>query len=329
MPMQTAYRNIFRLPTVITMIALVALMALLSTIATQAQQDSSGLSAEVDAAAVLDDADGRQVGTVRFLEEESFDTVAVLIQVNQLPPGFHSLYIYDAGNCEVSDQGTFDSAGQRYYSEADQQREPDQQRLTGAMPPILVMEDGSGAMSFRTDRLMIDELFDDDGSAVIIEAGTAQGEVDATEPENNVQRVACGVIQEGDLPQQQPDASSDEQDMAATPMPEGDTGMGEEGIFVVAFVDQTQVTGTSPAGPVRFNIENRDAVDRICELRPANDDTAEPIFSEIVTPGDTVDFESELQDGDYRINCMRPDGTSDETTMGDIQISDDTDNNTN
>jgi Cu-Zn family superoxide dismutase len=41
----------------------------------------------------------------------------------------------------------------------------------GDMPPLLVAEDGTALLKFKTDRFKNSDLLDDDGSAVILHAG--------------------------------------------------------------------------------------------------------------------------------------------------------------
>jgi Cu-Zn family superoxide dismutase len=39
------------------------------------------------------------------------------------------------------------------------------------MPSLLVMEDGTASIRFKTDAFTVEELFDADGSAIIVHAG--------------------------------------------------------------------------------------------------------------------------------------------------------------
>lgn len=103
-----------------------------------------------------------------------------------------------------------------------------------------------------------------------------------------------------------------------------DDGVGEdlEDISIIANDEGLDIVGTGEAGPVRIYIENQGQAERACELRPIDDDTGFPIFTETVAPGGNVRVESQLEGGDYFINCLRSDGTSDETTSGIIQVTD-------
>ncbi len=147
----------------------------------------SGLGFEVDAHVVLTDAEGTRVGSIRFLDEADYGTVAVLVQVNQMPPGFHGFQIHQVGQCDADGETAFESAGENFDLSGDEMNR------SGDMPPILVLQDGTGSMSFRTDRFMTDDLFDEDGSAIIVHENLAfAGDDPGT-------RLACGVIAEGDV----------------------------------------------------------------------------------------------------------------------------------
>jgi Cu-Zn family superoxide dismutase len=70
---------------------------------------------------------------------------------------------------------------------------------------LLVKSDGTGEASFETDRFALTDLFDEDGSAIIVHAlpdnyaniPERYGEVDQVtlETGDSGERIACGVIQ--------------------------------------------------------------------------------------------------------------------------------------
>ena len=76
---------------------------------------------------------------------------------------------------------------------------------SGDMPVLLVNNDGTGEVSFETDRFTLEDLFDEDGSAIIVHAlpdnyaniPERYGEVDQAtlETGDSGDRIACGVIQ--------------------------------------------------------------------------------------------------------------------------------------
>jgi Cu-Zn family superoxide dismutase len=73
------------------------------------------------------------------------------------------------------------------------------------MPVLLVNSDGTGKVSFETDRFALKDLFDEDGSAIIVHAlpdnyaniPERYGEVDqdTLETGDSGERIACGAIQ--------------------------------------------------------------------------------------------------------------------------------------
>jgi Cu-Zn family superoxide dismutase len=73
------------------------------------------------------------------------------------------------------------------------------------MPVLLVNNDGTGEVSFETDRFALKDLFDEDGSAIMVHAlpdnyaniPERYGEVDqeTLETGDSGDRIACGAIQ--------------------------------------------------------------------------------------------------------------------------------------
>ncbi|MGH2944937.1 MAG: superoxide dismutase family protein [Solirubrobacteraceae bacterium] len=111
------------------------------------------------AAATLVNAEGERVGRAWFRERGRDGSVFVFAQVQDLPPGFHGFHIHTTGACEPdfgAAGGHFNPAGADHGDHA------------GDQPTLLVMEDGTGVLAFATDRYSIDDLRDDDGSAVMV-----------------------------------------------------------------------------------------------------------------------------------------------------------------
>jgi Cu-Zn family superoxide dismutase len=150
-----------------------------------AEEASSGTAAEEPAAgtepagdtgggltATLVDPDGAEVGTANFSEVE--DGTQVTVEVTGLPPGFHGFHVHAIGVCEPdsanpadpSMTGDFLSAGGHIGAgESDHGRHP------GDLPVLHVTEAGTGTLTAVTDALSLDDLTDDDGSAVMVHAG--------------------------------------------------------------------------------------------------------------------------------------------------------------
>ena len=165
---------------------------------------------QIGASALLQDVDGNQVGTVRILEEADFGTLAIVVQVQNLTPGFHGFHIHTTGQCDPGADPPFSSAG-GHLNPAD----TNHPEHAGDLPPLLVMQDGTAAISVRTDRLTLADLLDDDGAAVIVHSGPDNAAhipdryADAPDEEtlssgDSGDPVACGVIEEGDIAPPEP-----------------------------------------------------------------------------------------------------------------------------
>ena len=120
-----------------------------------------GAQANADTAdAELHDTNDKAVGSVTLSEDNG--KVTVSIEAQALPAGFHGFHIHAVGDCSASDftsaSGHFNPSGVDHGDHA------------GDLPNLLVMEDGTAAMTFDTDRFAVADLFDEDGSAIIIHA---------------------------------------------------------------------------------------------------------------------------------------------------------------
>jgi Cu-Zn family superoxide dismutase len=156
-----------------------------------------------EAKATLRDGSGAAVGTVWLQEEDGAIGVRAVIQ--GLAPGFHGFHIHAVGNCDVATG--FVSAGGHFNPDATAHGSH-----AGDQPVLLVMSDGSAFARFASDRYAIAQLFDADGSAFIVHAGsdnyanipTRYSASGAPGPDASTlatgdagARVACGVIQPG------------------------------------------------------------------------------------------------------------------------------------
>ena len=112
------------------------------------------------AVAVLHDAQGDRVG--RVVMRRHGDAVRVTARVTGLPPGFHGFHVHAMGACDAP---TFTSAGPHWSRTAAPHAEH-----TGDLPVLYVQADGEGRLSVDTDRFRVAQLFDADGSAVIVHA---------------------------------------------------------------------------------------------------------------------------------------------------------------
>jgi Cu-Zn family superoxide dismutase len=149
------------------------------------------------AKATLVDAAGATVGVVRLKEKHGM--VEVDGEVSGLTAGFHGFHVHTIGSCVgptfASAGGHLNPGGAVHANHA------------GDMPVLLVNSDGSASARFESDRFEVADLFDADGSAVIVHANadnyanipTARYDPDpdattlATGDAGG--RVACGVIE--------------------------------------------------------------------------------------------------------------------------------------
>jgi Cu-Zn family superoxide dismutase len=136
--------------------AVISIIALAATIPASA----GAVPADQDRARVLlRNADGQPVGTVRLHQQDG--AVLVRARVHDLTPGFHGFHVHTVGECVppfTSAGGHYNPGGTVHGAHA------------GDLPSLLVMADGTGELRFKTDRFTVAELFDADGSAVIVHA---------------------------------------------------------------------------------------------------------------------------------------------------------------
>jgi Cu-Zn family superoxide dismutase len=119
------------------------------------------------------DKNGNLVGVVRFVREEG--VVEVKARVRNVEPAaeFHGFHVHATGECDPNavDPATgavvpFFSAGGHLNPAGAVHGEH-----AGDFPVLLVQSDGHAQAKFDTDRFRLGQLFDDDGSAVIVHAG--------------------------------------------------------------------------------------------------------------------------------------------------------------
>jgi superoxide dismutase, Cu-Zn family len=155
--------------------ALVALVALV-VVPMMSVGSGPGSRSERDAAATarMKDADGDFVGWVR-LETKKGDKVEVEAKVNDVVPRgqFHGFHLHTTGKCDPKavDPATnkvvpFFSAGGHFNPTSEIHS-----LHAGDFPVLLVMKNGQAREKFKTDRFRLSQLFDDDGTAVIIHEG--------------------------------------------------------------------------------------------------------------------------------------------------------------
>jgi Cu-Zn family superoxide dismutase len=135
---------------------------------------ASSRAGKGDGTARLHDKHGDFVGVVR-LRATKGDKVEVQAKVHGVkPPGqFHGFHLHTTGKCDPDavDPATgkvvpFFSAGGHFNPTSEPHGEH-----AGDFPVLLVMENGRAKEELKTDRFELSQLFDNDGTAVIVHAG--------------------------------------------------------------------------------------------------------------------------------------------------------------
>ncbi len=109
--------------------------------------------------------DGKTVGKVSLHQARGH--VVVTGVARGLTPGFHGFHIHAIGLCEANAAaGPFTTAGGHFTGGFLQHG-----AHAGDMPSLLVTADGHAYSSFVTDRFVLADLRDTDGSAVMVHAG--------------------------------------------------------------------------------------------------------------------------------------------------------------
>jgi superoxide dismutase, Cu-Zn family len=112
------------------------------------------------ATAVLHDVNGQRVGVAVF--EERRGKVSVSADVWRVAPGFHGFHVHAVGLCDPP----FTTAGGHFNP-----KDTTHGDHAGDLPSLLVNRDGTGELRFETDRFSLRDLFDADGSALMVHAG--------------------------------------------------------------------------------------------------------------------------------------------------------------
>lgn len=120
-----------------------------------------------DAVAPLKDAEGDPVGVVRF-DARRGGGVAVEAEANDVAPAdeFHGFHVHTTGECDPTTDTPFSSAGGHLSPDGATHGEH-----AGDFPVLLVKPGGRAEAEFETRRFRLPQLFDGDGSAVIVHAG--------------------------------------------------------------------------------------------------------------------------------------------------------------
>ena len=139
------------------------------------------------ATAELKNAQGQSVGQVEF--RDTPHGVIVTGELTGLPEGPHGFHIHEVGACEPP----FTSAGGHFNPEGRQHgMANDEGKHAGDLPNIHVPASGEVTVEHFAVGLTLEALLGEDGSAVVIHAGSDDH---ATDPTGNAgDRIACGVV---------------------------------------------------------------------------------------------------------------------------------------
>ena len=105
------------------------------------------------------------------------------MQATGIPVGIHGVHVHRTGNCSAEE---FSSAGGHLAGDAQHDILVEGGPHPGDLPNAHVQENGVLAMEVFKSNLSMDQMFDDDGSAVIIHAGD-----DATKRRHRATRVTA------------------------------------------------------------------------------------------------------------------------------------------
>lgn len=136
--------------------------------------------------ALLQNVDGTTVAVA--LVAESGDDITVSVAAVGLEPGEHGIHIHETGICDPTTDPVFSSAGDHYNPTGQEHGDH-----AGDLGNITAEEDGTALLKETTDEFTLDELIDEDGSAIVIHAEEDEGD---PEGESYGTRIACGVLAE-------------------------------------------------------------------------------------------------------------------------------------
>lgn len=154
---------------------------------------SSLPAAAQTASAALKNAEGKEVGSANLTETQH--GVLINISVKGLPPGEHAFHIHAVGKCEppfTTAGGHFNPTNKKHGLLAAGGHH------AGDMPNLHVPQSGELTVEVVNADVTLEKgkpnsVFDADGSAVVIHAGSDDYKTDPTGDAGG--RIACGVIQ--------------------------------------------------------------------------------------------------------------------------------------
>lgn len=148
------------------------------------------------AEAVLRNAEGEEVGVARFVEDAQ-SRVHVSVDVSGLTPGLHGMHLHAVGACDGTTATPFSSAGGHFNPTGRQHGHNNPAgHHSGDLPNLAVEEAGAGHLSITIRQFVLADLFDADGTSLIVHQNEDDLRTDAGPqgPGNSGPRIACGVV---------------------------------------------------------------------------------------------------------------------------------------
>ncbi|WP_326643927.1 superoxide dismutase family protein [Streptosporangium sp. NBC_01755] len=167
------------------------------------------------AEAVIKNTAGKNVGFLR-IDHKPYNKSRLTVSVSGLNAGYHGFHIHTRGVCDPKaidpvTRSPFSSAGAHFTIHSATHGDH-----SGDLPNLLVAADGTGEATVVTDRFRVGQLFDSDGSSIVVHmlpdnhanipdryghpadpgdpAGTGGPDAETLKAGDSGGRVACGVI---------------------------------------------------------------------------------------------------------------------------------------
>lgn len=234
--------------------------------------------------ASLQDISGNGVGSAVFTTMEDGKVLVTANFIN-MPPGFHGFHIHTTGVCDAA--GGFESAGGHFDREGAAHPNHD-----GDLPSLLVNDDGTAMLTFSTDRFAVADLFDADGSAIMVHSGHDNfANIPARYSSDPMAATPDPAMPSASIADEETLRGGDSGERLAC-------GVIEEGFMaIVPTVDETDATATSPDTSATATVDGMATVDPNLTVEPTSDlPTADPALTQTVDPALTPTIDAAVTD---------------------------------